>query len=296
MVLEGMESSQPIGTDITDSAQQAIEVTQSPQAHNSALLNTSTSVNTLLNGIADLEPQVFDTTITDSQDVDLHEWLNPEVLAEPEANTSADLAIPEVDFTNFPFLNQQVASEWKSTDEVTIFRVKAPESEKIPYKYEGDLNRPTGPGAPRQSSGFDDFEQEFWDSTTGNGLVFIPAGMTRQEYAVDLLGQILEMAEEDTLTATPEAMANYIVQIFREIDLSVEVQNLIDALPVEWAFTNMALSGDDLRRFFETDQDLQNSSSEHPIPLGGLSDQVEALTDADGAMHGSDSGSLEEIE
>ncbi|KAJ6070915.1 hypothetical protein N7467_012234 [Penicillium canescens] len=297
MVLEGMKSSPSIGTDITDSAQQAIEVTQSPQAQNSALFDTSTSsVNTLLNGIADLEAQVFDTTITDSQDVDLHEWLNPEVLAEPEANTSADLAIPGVDFTNFPFLNQQVASEWKNTDEVTIFRVEAPEPEKIPYKYEGDLNRPTGPGAPRQSPGFDDFEQEFWDNTTGNGLVFIPAGMTRQEYAVDLLGRILEMAEEDTLTATPEAMANHIVQIFPEIDLSVEVQNLIDALPVEWAFTNMALSDDDLWRFFETDQDLQNSGSEHPISLGGLSDQVEALTDAERAMHGSDSGSPEEIE
>ncbi|KAJ6034270.1 hypothetical protein N7499_001479 [Penicillium canescens] len=149
MVLEGMESSQSIGTDITVSAQQTIEATQSPQAHNSALFDTSTSsVNTLLNGIADLEAQVFDTTITDSQDVDLHEWLNPEILAEPEANTSADLAIPGVDFTNFPFLKQQVASEWKSTDEVTIFRVEASEPEKIPYKYEGDLNRPTGPGAP----------------------------------------------------------------------------------------------------------------------------------------------------
>ncbi|KAJ6034269.1 uncharacterized protein N7446_009017 [Penicillium canescens] len=104
------------------------------------------------------------------------------------------------------------------------------------------------------------------------------------------------MAEEYTLMATPEAMANHIVQIFPEVDLSVEVQNLIDALPVEWAFTNMALGGDDLRRFFETDQDLQNSGSEHPISLSGLSDQVEALTDGDRAVHGSDSGSLVEIE
>jgi hypothetical protein len=297
MVLDGMESSQFVGTDITDSTQQTIEVAQSPQAENSALFDTSSpSVNTLLNEITDLEAQVSGTIITDSQDVDLHEWLNPEVLAEPEANTLADLAIPGVDLTNFPILNQQVASEWKNTDEVTIFRAEAPEREKIPYEYEGDLNRPTGPEPLRQSPGFDDFEQEFWDSTTRHGLVFIPAGMTRREYAVDRLGRILEMTEEDMLTATPEAMANHILLVFPELDLSVEVQNLIDALPVEWAFTNLALSGDGLQRFFEMDQNLQNSGSEYPNSLGGLSDHVEALTDAERAMHGSDSGSLEDIE
>jgi hypothetical protein len=255
-------------------------------------------VNALLGEVADFEAHTSDKHTRDTQDINLHDWLNGDAVTETEGNTPTDLSIPGIDLLNFPIIDQDVAPEWTNTEDVTIFRAQLPEREKISWEDEGNIERPTGPEPLRQSPDFDRFEQEFWDSTMRYGLVWVPAGMTYSEYAVDLLAQILEKVENDTLTASPEALTAIILQVFFELDLTIEVQNLISALPAHLAFENRALPGGGYRVDEDVDltEALQDSHSSSSEPSETLSEQIEGLTDADRAMHGSDSGSLEDSE
>jgi hypothetical protein len=299
ILLEGTQLSQSIAVNVTDSTQQTTEVIHPPQAGNPAPFDpSSTSVNALLGEVADFEAHTSDKHTRDTQDINLHDWLNGDAVTETEGNTPTDLSIPGIDLLNFPIIDQDVAPEWTNTEDVTIFRAQLPEREKISWEDEGNIERPTGPEPLRQSPDFDRFEQEFWDSTMRYGLVWVPAGMTYSEYAVDLLAQILEKVENDTLTASPEALTAIILQVFFELDLTIEVQNLISALPAHLAFENRALPGGGYRVDEDVDltEALQDSHSSSSEPSETLSEQIEGLTDADRAMHGSDSGSLEDSE
>ncbi|KAJ5775061.1 uncharacterized protein N7511_000072 [Penicillium nucicola] len=217
--------------------------------------------------------------------VEFNEWVNPEALAAPEANMSFDELINGIDLEDFPLFPQSVAPEWTSTDDVTIFRMHAEERDKISWEDEGDLERPTGPEAPVQSSGFDEFEETFWNNTNRHGLRYIPAGMTPYQHCVDLLCQVLEKVEENNITIRPEAMVNYLLVCFPDVDLFEEVQNLIDALPEEYKFSNMA-------QRIPTNAEQESPTRESELSLT-LTEQIEALTDADRAEFGSAAGSLD---